>query len=193
MWIPDVSTQPVEVPAIYLAANSPSTQLEEGATHKLGVCNAINSEADIRPIADAEIYLGNYMHQKFNFDAYPDLSPRTDTLVRIIEQPKHGRLMQAYPDTTDHHRNQYKYIPDVDYGDVDYFVLEVKASGISVQIYYTMLISLPTENTYTLGENGEKIDNCPKEHWKISAIPNASPTAISLNGTVINLPHITSV
>ncbi|MGZ5055788.1 MAG: hypothetical protein ACXWAT_12730 [Methylobacter sp.] len=29
MWIPDVSTQPVETPTIYLAANAPSSQKEE--------------------------------------------------------------------------------------------------------------------------------------------------------------------
>jgi len=151
----------------------------------------INEPFDIAPTFYAEEYLAKYMPQgfkfdfspdggsqidnsvkNFNFENYPDSSVRTDTSVRIIEQPKHGRLVQTHPDATNYEKYQYKYIPDVDYGDFDHFVMETSAGGITVQIYYTMSVSLPGEPTYVLDENGQKTDDlsrCAKPYWKISS------------------------
>lgn len=187
MWIPDLSTQPIEQPVIYLTANIQTVQAAGAvAPHKLGVCSVIYGPANIYPTSDAGTYTFHYLNQEFNIN--PDGSERTDVSVRIIEQPKHGRLVQEHPGATDYEQYHYKYIPDVDYGDYDYFVMEAKTGDIAVQIYYTMSVGLPCEPTYAIGENGERIDDierCAKPHWKISQSSNATPTRLTYT---LNLP-----
>ncbi|MBI5430101.1 MAG: hypothetical protein HY938_06545 [Nitrosomonadales bacterium] len=178
MWIADAPTPNIDPPAIYLAANTVAAQAG-GATHKLGVCRAINRPADITPTGNAEMYLYQFMHKDMNFELNANGSLRPDTSVRITEQPKHGKLVQEYPNATDYRKYHYKYIPDADYADYDHFVMEVTADGISVQIYYTMSVGLPGEPTYVVDENGQRTDDlsvCPKPYWKISAILNSDGT-----------------
>ncbi|MDO9271021.1 MAG: hypothetical protein Q7T96_18100 [Methylobacter sp.] len=199
MWVPDIPIQTIEPSAIYLAANTITARAPRGAVapHKLGVCSVINEPFDIAPTFYAEEYLAHYMSKEFkfdfspdggsqidnsaknfNFENYPDGSVRADTRVRIIEQPKHGRLVQAHPDATDYEKYHYKYIPDVDFADFDHFVVEILGGGITVQIYYTMSVSLPREPTYIMDENGQKTDDlsrCSNPYWKISIAPNATP------------------
>ncbi|TAK59595.1 hypothetical protein [Methylobacter sp.] len=187
MWIPDLSTHPIEQPAIYLAANTQTVQMgREVVLHKLGVCSAINGPANIYPTLDAGTYSFQYLNQDLNIN--PDSSERTDISVRIIEQPKHGRLVQKYSEAIDYTRNHYQYIPDVDYGDYDYFVMEAKTGDITVQIYYTMSVGLSGEPTYAIGENGERIDDverCAKPYWKISQPSSTSPAQLTYT---LNLP-----
>lgn len=169
----------MDPPAIYVAANTVSEKTAAILPHKLGVCRAINSEVGIYPTGSAKTYLAHYMHQNFDFNQYPDGSPRTDTSVRIVKRPMHGRLVQEYPDATNYEKFNYKYIPDVDYGDFDHFVMEAKAGGITVRIYYTMSVGLPGEPTYAFSENGEKIDDlsrCARPYWKISQVLYDSPS-----------------
>ncbi|UUZ69422.1 matrixin family metalloprotease [Polaromonas sp. P2-4] len=200
MWVPDVPTQYMEPPAIYLAANVASAKMGGAvAPHKLGVCMVINYPADIHPTGDAEMYLAHYAEQKFKFDfspagdvqidstvrnfnfaQYPDGSPRADTSVSVIAPPRHGTLLQENPDATDYTKYFYKYIPDEGYADYDRFALEVKGGGFTVEIYYLMSVSLPGEPTYVLDENGQKTDDlsrCPLAHWKIST---SSPQPLDL-------------
>jgi hypothetical protein len=134
-------------------------------------------QLDIAPTGDADTYFNHYMHQGAIFSYSPDGNLRTDTSIRIIEQPKHGKLMQQFPDATDYTKYWYKYIPDADYGEFDHFVMEAKADGITVQIYYTMSVGLPGEPTYTFDDNGNRIDDlsrCPKPYWKISQDTNGN-------------------
>lgn len=187
MWIPDLSTQPIEQPAIYLATNAQAVQTEGGvAPHKLGVCRVINGPVDIYPTSGAGTYTFHYLNQELKVNS--DGSERIDVSVRIIEQPKHGRLVQKYPEATNYTRNHYQYIPDVDYSDYDYFVMEAKTNDINVQIYYTMSVRLPGEPTYAIGENGERIDDvelCAKPYWKISQSSSITPVQFTYT---LNLP-----
>ena len=140
------------------------------SAYKLGVCRAINNPIQIVPTGHAGDYLHEYLHKNFDFDFTPDGGDRTDTSVRIIGQPKHGRLVQQYPDATDYQEFMYQYIPDANFEGYDKFVMEVSAGGNTVQIYYTMgVASGPIGG---MNEQGERTDSslCDRPHWKISAI-----------------------
>ena len=171
MWISDVPSQQIDPPAIYMAANTVTSKAgSAGSVYKLGVCQAINREIFVSPTSDAGMYFSTYMNQYFNIK--PDGSARTGISIRIIEQPKHGRLEQEYPDATDYKKYHYKYIPDENFADFDHFVIKVSEGDITMQIYYTMSVGLPGEPTYVLDANGQRVDDlsrCPKVFWKISA------------------------
>ena len=175
-----IESDPIDSHAIYLAANAVSDQVTGAApVNKLGVCHAINGLDDIFPTSDAARYFANIKHQNFVFDYYPDGSVRKDISIRILEQPKHGKLVQNEPEAEDIGKYSYKYIPDENYSGYDKFVMEASAGGNIVQIYYMMSVSLPGEPTYTLDDNGNKVDDlsrCPRPYWKISAILNSGGT-----------------
>jgi len=174
MWISDIPMPSVDNPAIYMAAKSAKTQDKTAiAEHKLGVCRAINSPVDIVPDGDARDYFTNYLKKSFSFVNNPDGSPRTDTSVRILTKPKHGKLIKENPTATDYTQYFYKYVPDENFGDFDRFVFEVKAGGNTVKIYYTMSVGFPGEPTYAITDKGERtpdLTRCAKERWKISSL-----------------------
>jgi VCBS repeat-containing protein len=200
MWISDMPIQQIEPPAIYLAANTQAGQTGgTDVTHKLGVCRVVYGSADIVPTGHAEDYLSEYMPKDFKFDFspagssqidnsvknfdfenYPNGSVRPDTAVRIVEQPKHGRLVQTYPEATDYEKYHYKYISDTGFTDFDHFVVEVSGGGITVQIYYTVSVLDPEEPRTAVQDDGKVVPydttSCPQDYWKISIAPNATPT-----------------
>jgi len=191
MWIADMPTQQIDPPAIYMAANTASGKSGGAASvHKLGVCEVIKGEAFVSPTGHAETYVYHFMNKEMSFEYDPDGSMRADASVRVIKQPKHGKLVQEYPNATDYTKYHYKYIPDIDYGDSDRFVMEAKAGGITVQIYYTIWVALPGEPTWLIdGKTGERVTNflsCPKgERWKISLPADTSAIESLLSYTGI--------
>lgn len=164
MWIADVPPQQVEQPAIYLAANAISSQQDGGAANKLGVCQATSGNESIFPTSDAASYLIRLNHQNFVFDFNADGSLRMDIAIRIIGQPKQGKLIRLNPDAESLSRYEFKYIPEENYEGFDNFAIETSAGGVTVKIYYTMSVVLPGEPTTA----GDWV--CPKgTFWKISA------------------------
>ena len=164
MWIADVPPQQIELPAIYLAANAISSQQEGGAANKLGVCRSISGNASIFPTSNAASYFTRLNHQNFVFDFNADGSLRMDIAIRIIGQPKHGKLLRVSPDAENLSRYEFKYIPDENYEGFDDFAIETSAGGKTVKIYYTMSVVLPGEPTTVTDWT------CPKgTFWKISA------------------------
>ena len=171
MWISDVPTEQINPPAIYTAASmvSAGPGIAQSA-HRLGVCQAINGENSIYPVSAAGTYVFNYLNREFEINS--DGTARTDISARIIEEPKHGRLVQEYPGATDYTRHHYQYIPEVGFAGYDHFAMEAEAGGTAVQVYYTMSIGLPGEPNYAYGENGERVDDlsrCANPYWKISS------------------------
>ena len=171
MWITDVPTQQIDPPAIYLAANTVSGKAGRAVSvHKLGVCQVINGETSVSPVSDAGMYLYKFKHKEL-FEYKPDGSLHADAGIRIIKQPKYGRLMQEHAEAANYEKFHYKYIPNIDNNVYDHFVVEAKADGIAVQIYYTTSYVGLGQPTYVFDDNNRKVDNlerCPKSYWKIS-------------------------
>jgi hypothetical protein len=195
MWIADAPTQTIDPPAIYLAANK-TTVNQTNAAHKLGVCALVSYPSmDVYPILDAGGYTSMYMHKTMDFANNPNGGLRADTVVRIIEQPKHGILEQIHHNLTDFSKFDYRYTPDAkeDYVGDDCFVMEVSAGGITVKIYYTMSVDVG-QVTYILNEKNERIPDptrCPKpngESWKISQDANGNSTLTAVD----YLPSLTA-
>ena len=182
MWLADVPTNTNQPPAIYLASSAVTSQAA-AVPHKLGVCQAINSEVEfLSPVSAIQGYQYVSGLTGLEFGLNPDRTWRSDVTEYILQQPKHGRIILDYVDETGYTHLGYRYVPDAGFGDFDYFVMEVKAGDTSVQIYYTMSVGLPGEPNYTYDENnGDRIPDlsrCPDgEIWKISSL--SSPLQIN--------------
>ncbi len=178
MWIPDVDPQVTATSAVYVVA---ATQTEaRNAEHKLGVCKAINYPTSIFPDSDASLYyLHEYLHKDFNFAYEPDGKTLRNTQIQVIQPPEHGQLVRLHSDAISEARYEYEYTPDPDFGDDDHFAIEIKADGVTVQIYYTMRVSLPTEGNLVEDEYGHMVSRCHDlgSHWKISEFFNANNLA----------------
>ena len=158
------------------------------AMHKVGVCQAINSDVELYVASDAESYVYKYMNKEFSIN--PDGTERTDITERIIEQPKHGRIILDYVDDNGNTHPGYRYVPDAGFGEFDYFVMEAKTSDITVQIYCTMSVGLPGEPNFTHDEStGDRVDDvsrCPNgESWKISQSSFPTMTFRNLTGAAV--------
>jgi hypothetical protein len=184
MWVSDAPTQTMEPPAIYMAAKEAASSPAKIA-HELGVCSVVSrSRTDVSPTFDANRYVGRYIRNAMNFIRNADGSPRLDISLRIIKQPEHGELVQRYPDATGYDQYYYEYIPNEveDYVGNDYFVMDVSAGGITVEIYYTMSVDVGQPSNL-FDENNKLIPDptrCPKpngEMWKISTTPDTPWTA----------------
>ena len=164
------------------------------AMHKVGVCQAINSDVELYVASDAESYVYKYMNKEFSIN--PDGTERTDITERIVEQPKHGRIILDYVDETGYTHPGYRYVPDASYFDYniypdheyDHFIMEAKTADITVQVYYTMSVRFDAE-TYTHDENAQRIDDvsrCPNgESWKISQSSFPTMTFRNLTGAAV--------
>ena len=187
MWIADLPNNTTNPPAIYLASSAAPTQTAT-ASHKVGVCQAINSDVELYPAIDAGSYVYKYMNKEFSIN--PDGTERTDITESIVEQPKHGRIILDYVDENGYTHPGYRYVPDVGFGEFDNFVMEAKTSDITVQIYYTMSVGLPGEPNFTHDEStGDRIDDvsrCPNGgYWKISQLTSPQITFANLTGTAV--------
>jgi hypothetical protein len=101
MWI----DLPVDSPApsVYLAAATATKKVATQAPvknemHKLGVCSAVSSDTEVHhlilPSSAAGQYYSNYLGTKggeFERDKGGDI--RSDIVVKIVTQPKHGDLV----------------------------------------------------------------------------------------------------
>ncbi|MBU0500348.1 MAG: hypothetical protein KJ558_16775 [Gammaproteobacteria bacterium] len=77
MFLPDIPTQQIDPPVIYLAANSSAAHQQGGdLIHKMGVCWVINSDADISPTSDATTYSRELGKLNIDFGFYPDGTTR---------------------------------------------------------------------------------------------------------------------
>ncbi|NDI86594.1 zinc metalloprotease [Undibacterium crateris] len=173
MWFPDTPISTVDLPVMYLAANKLLTNTSS-PKFKFGVCQIVSSEStDVYPILNAGDYVSRYLGKSMDFSNNPDGSLRKDTTVRVIKQPKHGRLGQPFPNENRFIKYDYNYIPDLkeDFVGNDQFIIDVSADGITVRIYYTMSVDVGQPYQH-LNEKGEKVvdaHRCPKERWKISS------------------------
>lgn len=197
MWMPDTPLSTVDSPAIYLVANKISTNVGN-PKYKFGVCEIVSSESkDISPVLDAGNYIGRYVGGTLDFSNASDGSVRSDTSVRVIKLPKHGRLEQPYANSDRFIKFDYNYVPDAkeDFVGNDHFIIDVSAGGITVRIYYTMSVDVGQPFQH-LNEFGEKVVNagrCPKARWKISSnLPTGADdfsnwqTSASLNAMLAN-------
>lgn len=184
MWQAEAPVQPgSNPPGIYLTANQGAAGVR-AAVHKLGVCTVVFFDSErVSPTLDAGNYMSEFRNKVMNFVLDPDGNFRSDTRVRILLRPRHGKLVPL--DSEGLAQYDYRYIPNHEekdeYKGEDKFVMEVSAAGEAVRIYYTMRLQVGEPRSY-IGDDHERHEHgagyCPKgESWKISI---ASPQALDL-------------
>jgi hypothetical protein len=171
MWFMDIPMDNLDDPAIYqVAANSVSVASQEEQIHRFGVCSAINSFGDVFPVGSATDLYREYVDPSVSSDSKTGTSRYNfvpnNVVLNLISSPSHGELeLRRKGDNY-----SYRYTPEPYFDGEDTFVFEVRADGVVVWIYYYMSVR-PDAPTYTLDENGKKVNDlerCPAEYWEIS-------------------------
>lgn len=116
-----------------------------------------------------------YLKKSFSYTYLDDYqTPRSNSTLLIIQQPKFGKLIQE--DSVN--KFEYRYSPNENFSGTDHFAFELKAGEMVVQVFYTMNILEEGEPIYAIGDNGERVTLvCNPEYWKISQRPSGKPSS----------------
>jgi hypothetical protein len=108
-----------------------------------------------------------YVNPAFSFSYETELS------IRIVDEPKHGELVQAYPESKISIKYNYKYTPDPDFVGEDTFVFEVEFEGIVAKVFYIMIMVGDGVPFSAIDENGDRfhVTDCPRESWIFTQPP----------------------
>lgn len=169
-WVAILALQVATPVAVNEVVNTqPSKTINK--PHKMGICTSQYTDNPgftiISPDGGAEMYISEYLNKSFSFTYQADYKTlRNDSTLSIIQPPKFGKLVQ---DDFAHNKFQYQYINNDGFSGIDHFAFELKAEGMTVQVFYTMHVLEEGEPTYAIGDNGERVTLvCDLEHWKIS-------------------------
>jgi hypothetical protein len=166
MWLPDLPDASLPTTQIIIAAKDTVRQGDPAIPKRVvGVCEAIvgteggYKEENIYPESAANTYLYRYEHRD-NYFFY-------DSVTRIVQQPKHGKLVLQQGKGDTRWADTYKYFPDKGFDGHDTFVIEIEKDGIKVQVRYRVEVA----------SGGDSKSLCPggQEFWKISTSSPQAP------------------